>query len=96
MVTCDQQENFLSSQKVLLWIFLQKRNLIWRYAKLNGLLVASGLIPLNIELQQDDRTICGSHNTVAILDGYRGSSEGHSCVICESLTCYLLDWRLPF
>ena len=64
MVTCDQQEKGLSSQKVLLWIFLQIRNLIWRYAVLNRLLVGSGLISLNIRLQQDDRTVCCGHNTV--------------------------------
>ena len=58
MVTFDQQEKVLSSQKVLLWIFLQISNLIYRYADLNHLLVGSGLIPLNIELQQDDRTVC--------------------------------------
>ena len=64
MVTCDEQEKVLSSQKVLLWIFLQIRNFIWRYAELNRLLVASGLIPLNIELQQDNHTVCCGHNTV--------------------------------
>ena len=64
MVTCDQQEKVLSSQKVLLWIFLQIRNLIWRYAELNRLLMGSGLIQLNIELQQDNRTVCCGHNTV--------------------------------
>ena len=64
MVTCDLQEKVLSSQKVLLWIFLSIRNLIWRYAELNHLLVGSGLIPLNIELQQEDRTVCCGHNSV--------------------------------
>ena len=64
MVTCDQQEKVSSSQKILLWIFLQIRNLIWRYAELNRSLVGSGLIPLNIELQQDDFTFCCGHNTV--------------------------------
>ena len=63
-MTCDQQKKVLSSQKVLLWIFLQIRNFIWRYAELNRLLVGSGLIPFNIELQQDDRTVCSGHNTV--------------------------------
>ena len=33
-------------------------------AELNCLLVGSGLVPLNIELQQDDRTVCYGHNTV--------------------------------
>ena len=51
MVTCDQQEKVLSSPKVLLWILLQIRNLIWRYAELNLLLVGSGLIPLNIKFR---------------------------------------------
>ena len=64
MVTCDQQEKVSSSQKVLLWIILQIRNLIWRYAVLNRLLVGSGLIPLNIQLQQDDHTVCCGHNIV--------------------------------
>ena len=67
MVSCDQQENVLYSQKVLLWIFLQIRNLIWRYAELNRLLVGSGLIQLNIGLQQEDRTVCCGHNTVTSL-----------------------------
>ena len=64
MLICDQQEKVLSSQKVLLWIFLQIRNLFLRYAELNSLLVGSGLIPLNIKLQQDDRTVCCGHITV--------------------------------
>ena len=63
MVTCYKHEKVLSSQKVLLHI----GNLIWRYAELNRLLVGSGLIPLNIELQQDDRTVCCGHNTVATM-----------------------------
>ena len=65
MVACDQQEEVLSSQKVLLWIFLQIRNLIWRHAELNRLLVGSGIIPLNIKLQQDGHTVCCGHNTVS-------------------------------
>ena len=64
MVTCDQQEQVLYSQKVLLWFFLQIRNLIWRYAELNCLLVGSGLLPLNIKLQQGDRNVCCGHITV--------------------------------
>ena len=63
-MTCDKQEKVLSSQNVLLWIFLQIRYFIWRYAKLNRLLVGSGLIPLNIELQQDDRIVCCGHTSV--------------------------------
>ena len=65
MVTCDQQENVLSSQKVLLWIFPEIQNLFWRYAELNRLLVGTGQIPLNIE--QDDRTVCCSHKIVTAL-----------------------------
>ena len=38
--------------------FFKIRYLIWRYAELNRLLVGFGQIPLNIELQQDDRTVC--------------------------------------
>ena len=65
MVTCDQQEKVLSNQNVLLWIFLEIRYLIWRYAELNRLLVGSSLIPLNIELEQDDRTVCCNHKIVS-------------------------------
>ena len=53
-----------SSQTVLLWIFLHIRNFIWRYNEFNRLLVGSGLIPLIIDLQQDDRTVCCGNNTV--------------------------------
>ena len=67
MVTCDQQEKVLSSQKVILRICLQIRNLILRYAELNRLLVGSGLIPLKIELQEDDRTVCCGHNTMFVM-----------------------------
>ena len=44
MVTCD--------------FFLQLRNLFLSYAELNRLWVGWRLIPLNIKLQQDDRTVC--------------------------------------
>ena len=64
MVTCDQQEKVSSSEKVLLWIFLPIRNLIWRYAELIRLSVGSGLIPLNIKIQQDNRTVCCAHKIV--------------------------------
>ena len=64
MVTCDQQEKVLSSQKVLLWIFLEINNVFWRSAELNRFLVGTGQIPLNIELQQDNRTVCCSHKIV--------------------------------
>ena len=64
MVTCDRQEKVLSSQNVLLWIFLEIRYLIQRYAELNRLLVGSSLIPLNSKLQQDDRTVCCNHKIV--------------------------------
>ena len=47
MVTCDEQEKVLSRQNVLLWIFLEIRYLIWRYADLNRLLVGTG--PILIE-----------------------------------------------
>ena len=65
MVTCDEQEKVSSSQKALLWIFLEKRNLFLRYAELNRLLVGTGLILLNIELQQDDHNVCFAHKIVA-------------------------------
>ena len=65
MVTCYRQEKVLSSQNVLLWIFLEIRYLIWSYAELNRLLVGFSLIPLNIKLKQDDRTVYCNHNSVA-------------------------------
>ena len=61
MVTCDQQEKVSSSQKVILWIFLEKGYLFWKYAELNRLLVGSGLIPLNMELQQPSTDVNLSH-----------------------------------
>ena len=64
MVTCDQQKKVPSSQKVLLWIFLEVRYSIWRFAELNRLLVGTSLIQLNIKLQQDDRTVCCAHKIV--------------------------------
>ena len=64
MVICDWQEKVLSSQNVLLWIFLEIRYLIWRYAELNRLLVGTGLISLNIELKQDDCTVCCGYTDV--------------------------------
>ena len=64
MVTCDEQEKVSSSQNVLLSIFLKIRNFILRYGELNRLLVGLGQIPLNIELQQDDRTVWCSHTVV--------------------------------
>ena len=64
MVTCDPQEKVLSRQNILLWIFLEIGYLIWRYAELNRLSVGLGLITLNIELQQDDRTVCCTHKIV--------------------------------
>ena len=45
--------------------FLEIRYLIWRYAELNRLLVGSSLIPLNIELEQDDHTVCCNHKIVS-------------------------------
>ena len=48
MGTCDQQENVLSSQNVLLWIFLHIRYLFLRYAELNRFLVGSGLGQIHI------------------------------------------------
>ena len=66
MVTCDQQGKVLSSQKVLLWIFPEIRNLFWRYAELNCLILGTGQIPSNIKLQQDNRTVCCSHKIVSL------------------------------
>ena len=64
MVTCDEKIKVLSSHNVLLWIFLKIWHLIWRYAELNRFLVGLGQIPLNIELKQDDYTVCCSHTVV--------------------------------
>ena len=64
MVTCDEKEKVLSIQNVLLWIFLEITYLIWRYTELNRLSVGLGPITLNIELQQDDRTVCCAHKIV--------------------------------
>ena len=66
MVTCDEKIKVSSSQNVLLWIFLEIRYLIWRYAELNRLLVGVGQIPLNIELKQDDYTVCCIHSVVSL------------------------------
>ena len=82
MVTCDEKENVLFSQNVLLWIFLKIGYLIWRYAELNHLLVVSGQIPLNIELQQDDRTVCCSHTVVTL------NIEHHTLMLTKH---YILD-----
>ena len=59
------RKKVLSSQNVLLWYFWEKIYLIWRYADLNRLLVGSSLIPLNIKLKQDNRTVCCNHKIVA-------------------------------
>ena len=67
MVTCDEKIKVLSRQNVLLWIFLEIRYLIWRYAESNRLFVGSGYIPLNIELKQDDYTVCCIHSVVGSL-----------------------------
>ena len=64
MVSCDQQEKVSSIQNVLPWIFLEIRYFIWRYAVINRLLVGSSLIPLNIKLEQDDRTDCCNQKIV--------------------------------
>ena len=76
MVTCDQQEKVLSNQNVLLWFFLEIRYSICRYAELNRLLVGSSLIPLNIELKQDDRTVCCNHKIVP-----RGQFSKNNCYL---------------
>ena len=56
-----------SSKNVLLWIFLEIKKIILRYAEMNRLLVGSSLIPLNIELKQDDCTVCCNHEIVTAL-----------------------------
>ena len=83
MVTCYQQKKVLSSQNVLLQICLQMRYLIWWYAELNCLLVGSGLIPLNIELQQDNRTVCCGHTAV-------GGLRVNSCSVKGGLIIFPL------
>ena len=88
MVTCDQQEKVLSSQNVILWIFLEIRYSIWRYAELNHLLIGSSLIPLNIELKQDDRNVCCNHKIAIKMSAYPGTgmlpiAAPTSCFQCE-------------
>ena len=64
MVTCDEKVKVSSSQNVLLWIFLKIRYLSGRHAELDRLIVGLGQIPLNIELKQDNCTVCCSHTVV--------------------------------
>ena len=59
------RKKVLSSQHVLLWIFLEIGYLIWRYAELKRLLVGSSIIRLNIEFEQDNRTVCCNHKIVS-------------------------------
>ena len=63
-MTCDQQEKVAFSPKVSLENFLQITNEFWRCAELNRLLVGSSEIPILLELQQDDLTVCCSHTNV--------------------------------
>ena len=74
MVTCDELEKVSSSQNVLPLFFQKKKKL--SYGELNRLLVGSGQIPLNIELQQDDRTVCCSHTVVHSGGQIGGASRG--------------------
>ena len=57
------------------------------YAELNRLLVSLGQIPLYIELQQDNRTVCCSHTVVA--KDLTVPSPGHTA----ALHIYLLHWN---
>ena len=88
MVTLDQQENVLSSQNLLLWIVLEIRYFIYRYAELNHLLVGSGLIPLIIELQQDDHTVCCGH--IDVVNCF-ASFRAWTFTLC--MYCYLTLWK---
>ena len=90
MVTCDQQDKVLSSQTVLLWIFLEIRYQIWRYAELNRFFVCSGLIPLNIKLKQDDRTVCCNHKIVTATTLWTLPQYTQQCFYtAKTLCCYL-------
>ena len=40
-----------------------------KVSELNHLLVGSGQIPLNIEVKQDDYTVCCSHTVVLVVGG---------------------------
>ena len=64
MVTFDLQEKVLSRQNVLLCVFIEIGYLIFRYSELNRLLVGSSLIPLNIDLEQDNHTVCCNRKIV--------------------------------
>jgi hypothetical protein len=81
MVTWDEKIKVLSSQNVLLWIFLEIRYLIWRYAELNRLLVGLGQNPWNIELKLDDYTVCCIHSVVMTHDTWHIVWDEHSLKI---------------
>ena len=54
------------------------------YAELNRLLMGLGHIPLNTELQQDDRTVCCRHTVVVqVLHYYShvGTAAADSAVV---------------
>ena len=89
MVTCDQEEKVAYSPKVSLKKFLQIINLFLRYAELNRLWVGSGLIPLNIELQQDDRTVCCSHTIVLFV----WLVEAPKHILCSIQTPYITSFQ---
>ena len=93
IVTCDETIKVLSSQNVLLWIFLEIRYLIWRYAKLNRLLVGSGQNPLNIELKQDDYTVCCIHSVVRGYSLKYVPSTFFFCNLCQN-SCYDMAFLL--
>ena len=48
-----------------------------KYVELNRLLVGSGLISLNIELQKDDRTVCCGHTDME----YSSRVQSYSVVV---------------
>ena len=51
----------------------------------------SGLVPLNIELQQDDRTDCCGHNTVTERLGFKANSNSFQPRAALTATALKMD-----
>ena len=67
--------DFFAFKKSFFLKHLEIRYLIWRYAELNRLLVGTCLFSLNIELKQDDCTVCCNHTDVGnVLIGIKPST----------------------
>ena len=63
-MTCDQQEKVFVSSKGIIVNFSTNKKFYWTVCWIKPFISGFGLIPLNIVLQQDDRTVCCGHNTV--------------------------------